>query len=381
MTTALGPRRGFGTLHAALILSVGVLGGTALFLAQGRRHAEAEEARARADEAAHGPFVEVAEARRAPPQRKLVLSGEVHAFRESTLFAKVSGYLKLVRVDKGDRVGDGEVLGVIEAPEVEEQIASKKADVAIKKLTDARYHGLATAGVVSQQELDQAKAQVNIATADLAALNALRGYQVIRAPFAGIITARYADPGALLQAATASVSALPLVRIADIDRVRVFVYLAQVDALRVHEGDPAEVWSDANPQQHVQASVARFAKELDPRTRTMLTEIELDNREARFYPGVFVRVSLTLGDVPSVLVPADAVFFEAGQSKVALAQGGKARFVGIDVLETDGKNARLTPGAVDEGDKVILHPSDEVSDGAPVRVGSGRPQAATSARP
>jgi RND family efflux transporter MFP subunit len=320
-------------------------------------------------------LVEVAEARGAPPQRKITLSGEVHAFRESTLFAKVSGYLKLVRVDKGDRVADGEVLGVIEAPEVEEQIASKKADLAIKKLTDARYHDLAPSGVVSQQELDQAKAQVDIANADLATLNALRGYQVIRAPFAGIITARYADPGALLQAATSSQSALPLVRIADIDRVRVFVYLAQIDALRVHEGDPVEVWSDAHPEQHVQASVARFAKELDPRTRTMLTEVELDNREARFYPGVFVRVSLTLADSPSVVVPADAIFFDAGKSKVALAREGKARFVAVDVLETDGKNARLLPGTVDDGDRVILHPGDEVSDGAPVRVGSGRPLA------
>jgi RND family efflux transporter MFP subunit len=375
MTTTLGSRRGFGKLHAVLILLVGILGGVAFLLAQGRRRAEAEEARARADEAARGQFVEVAEARRSPPQRKVTLSGEVHAFHESTLFAKVSGYLKLVRVDKGDHVADGEVLGVIEAPEVEQQIASKKADVAIKKLTDARYHGLATAGVVSQQDLDQAKAQVNIATADLAALNALRGYQVIRAPFAGIITARYADPGALLQAATSSQAALPLVRIADIDRVRVFVYLGQGDALRVHEGDPAEVWSDAHPEQHIQASVARFAKELDPRTRTMLTEIELDNRDAHLYPGAYMRVGLTLADIASIVVPADAIFFDAGKSKVALARDGKAHFVAVDMMETDGKNARLLPGTLDEGDRVILHPSDEVSDGAPVRVGSGRPLA------
>jgi hypothetical protein len=104
--------------------------------------------------------------------------------------------------------------------------------------------------------------------------------------------------------ATQSQSALPLVRIADIERVRVLVYLGQGEALLVHEGDSATVWTDAEPERKTLAKVARFSKELEPRTRTMLTEIELDNREARLYPGAFVRVSLTLADRPSILVPA-----------------------------------------------------------------------------
>src|SRR5262249_42143836 len=194
-----------------------------------------------------------------------------------------------VRVDRGDRVEQNEVLGVIEVPEVEQEALPKRADLAMKKLTDSRYRSLAGEGVVSQQDTDRAAADLRIATADLARLEALRGYQVIRAPFAGTITARYADPGALLQAATSTQSALPLARVADLDRVRIDVYLGQKEALRVHVGDPVSVVVDHRAAPF-EAKISRFEKELDPRTRTMLTEVELDNREAELYPGTFVHV-------------------------------------------------------------------------------------------
>jgi RND family efflux transporter MFP subunit len=368
MTTHTKSRFESFKLSLGLVVAVLAAGVGAFLLGHGRHQAVVEEAHARADEASLGPYVEVATARAAPAIRGLTLSGEVHAFRESTLFAKVSGYLKLVRVDKGDPVREGEVLGVIETPEVEQQIASKKADVAIKKLTDARNAGLVKTGIVSQQDKDRSEADVQIATADLAGLDTLRGYQVIRAPFTGVITARYADPGALLQAATSNQSALPLVRIADIARLRVFVYLSQNEALVVHEGDSAEVWTDADPGQRVQAKIARFSKELDPRTRTMLTEIELDNKDGRLYPGAFVRATLTLADRPTVVVPADALFFDSGKSNVAVLKDGHARYVAVDVADTDGKVVRLRQGAVHAGDVVVVHPGDEVPDGAKVRI-------------
>jgi RND family efflux transporter MFP subunit len=371
-------QKGSARLPGALVILLGIAAGGAFLLGHGRRRAEAEEARVRAETAGLGPFVEVAEVRAAAPERKLTLNGEVHALRESTLFAKVSGYLKLVRVDKGERVRAGDVLGVIEAPEVEQQIVSKKADVAIKKLTDARYHALAPTGVVSQEERDRAGADLQIAQADLATLDTLRGYQVIRAPFDGVITARYADPGALLQAATSSQSALPLVRIADIERVRILVYLGQNEALSVHEGDAATVWTDVDPGRRLEAKVTRFSKELDPRTRTMLTEIELDNREGQLYPGAFVRVGLTLAGRPSVLLPADALLFDSGKTAVATLRDGRAHFVAVEVADTDGKTVRAVPGAVEPGQKIILHPGDEVVDGAPVRVAVKQTSAETS---
>jgi RND family efflux transporter MFP subunit len=357
-------------LIGVAIVAAAITGGVAL--ASSRRQAVAREADARVEALRAGPLVETAAVKPAPPGRTVTLTGEVHAFRQTTLFAKVSGYLKLVRVDKGDRVKAGDVLGVIEAPEVEQDVASKQADVAIKKLTEARLKALVKSGVVSQQEMDRAAADVNIANAELARLSALRGYEVIRAPFAGIVTARHADQGALLQAATASQAALPLVDVADISRVRVYVYLAQSEALFVREGDAAIVWAEERPDRRVTATVTRLAKQLDPRTRTMLTEVDIENQTGKdgaplFYPGTFVHVSLTLATPPSLMLPAQALVMRAGKPFVATVKDGHAVFVAVAIGDTDGQFVRVQSG-VGPGDEVVLHPGDDVVDGAVVRV-------------
>jgi RND family efflux transporter MFP subunit len=352
-------------LRVAAVTLVAIAAVTSLLLGTARKKAEGHEADRRARALELGPVVQSQKVTVAPANRTVTVSGEVRAYRETTLFAKVSGYLKLVRVDKGDRVAENEVLGVIEAPEVEQEIASKRADLSIKKLTDARYKALAQSGVLSQQDTDKAAADVQIATADLARLGALRGYQVIRAPFAGTITARFADPGALLQAATSSQSALPLVRVADLDRVRIALYLSQNEALAVHVGDPVSVLVDGRPAPF-EAKISRFERELDPRTRTMLTEVELDNREAQLYPGTFVHVRLAIQEAPALQMPADAVVYQGGKAKAAVVRGGKATFVPIEVTPSDGQSVRVSSG-VAEGDRVIRHPSDDVGEGAPVR--------------
>ena len=355
------------SLYLPLLCLLGAMLAGSVLLASNKRRAEAHEASVRAEALRAGPLVEIATVAPAPATRSLTLSGEARAFRQTTLYAKVSGYLKMVRVDKGDRVRDGEVLGVIEAPEVEQQVASKRADLDIKKLTEERYQGLADTGVISQQERDQAQADVRIASADLLALNALRGYEVIRAPFAGVITARYADPGALLQAATSSENALALVDVAEIDRVRIFVYLGQNEALFVHEGDPVSVYTEQFPDKKIAATITRFSRELDTRTRTMLTEIDVDNRAAGFLPGIYVRVDFSIPAPPAMEVPADALVFRNGGAAIAVEAGGRAKFVAIEAGDTDGKFVRVTRG-VEAGDRVILHPGDDVADGSPVRV-------------
>jgi RND family efflux transporter MFP subunit len=264
-------------------------------------------------------------------------------------------------------VRDGEILGVLEAPEVEQQMVSKRADLAVKKLSDARYQLLVKSGLASQADLEQQQGNVNIAEADLRQLSSLSGYQVLRAPFAGVITARFADPGALLQAATATQSALALVSVADIDRARVQIFLAQNEATFVREGDKAVVWAEEKPDARAEASITRMAKELDPRTRTMLTEIEIDNTKTNFYPGSFVRVKLTLAASPALGVPSDAIFINAGKPTLCVVDGDHVRFVSIELLDSDGKSTRVR-GAVKDGDGVVRHPSDDVLDGARVRI-------------
>jgi RND family efflux transporter MFP subunit len=336
-------------------------------LSAAKKRAEASDVSAREAELREGPLVAVASVEKAPPKRTITLPAEVHAYRQATLYAKVSGYLKLVRVDKGERVRSGEVLGVIEAPEVEQQVLSKQADLAIKKLTDARYRMLARNGLVSQQEMERAQADVSIANADLLALQTIRGYQVIRAPFDGVVTARYADPGALLQAATGSQSALPLVDVAELSRVRVQVHLAQTEALFVKDGDPVDVWTDERPNARVHGTVTRRSQSIDAKTRTKLVEVDLENKDGVLFPGTIVRAQLAIDAPDSLRVPADALVVRGGTTSVARVTGGHATFVRVEVVDSDGARVRVH-GELEPGATIVLHPGDDVVDGAAVRV-------------
>jgi RND family efflux transporter MFP subunit len=198
-------------------------------------------------------------------------------------------------------------------------------------------------------------------------VKALEAYEFISAPFQGIVTARYVDPGALLPAATAATaSAQPLLEVTDMSRVRVYVYLGQPDASFVRDDTPVELSSDVHPGQVLPAKVARISRELDPRTRTMLTEIDLDNQNDWLYPGLYLQVTLSLETPPALMVPSDAVFIRDGKPHVALIEQGRARFVPVVTGEDDGREIRLL-GGVREGQMVALHIGDEVSDGVRVR--------------
>ena len=349
---------GFGVVALAA-------GGTAALVVS-KNHAESKERTERKETLDQGPLVDVDEVKVAPPVRDVTVPGEVHALVEATIYAKVSGYLKLIHVDKGDRVKKNEVLGIIEAPEVEAQATAQRADLAVKKLTEARDQMLLKTGLTSQQELDQAAANVNISEAAVKQLETLSGYQVIRAPFDGVVTARYADPGALLQAATASVSALPLVAVANIDRVRVQAFLAQGEALFVHEGDHVSVWAQEKPDAKAEATVTRMSKELDPKSRTMLTEIEIDNAKTGFYPGSVVRVRLAIAMPEAVTIPSDALVFGGGKYQVALVRDDHVHFTDVTVVDTNGTDTRIRDG-VRPGDVIIRHPSDDIIEGVKVR--------------
>jgi len=365
MTQKKKPRATF--LYSTGGIVVGAMLAASLLLGSSRKRAEAEEADQRKTTQQKGVLVQVATVDTASPTRSVTLTGDVRPFREATLYAKVSGYLKMVAVDKGDAVHEGEVLGVIEAPEVEQQVASKRADLDIKKLTDQRYSNLAKTGLVSQQDRDRAQADVQIANADLLALKALRGYEVIRAPFAGVITGRHADPGALLQAATSSESALALVDVAEVDRLRIFVYIGQVEAVGVHEGDKVEITSDEYPDRNIQATITRFSKDLDPKTRTMLTEIDIDNKTPGLLPGIFVRVRFLVAQPAALTIPADALVLHGGATLVARVEDGHARFVKVVAGNSDGQVVRVRHG-LSVGDRVVLHPGDDVVEGGPVRI-------------
>jgi len=375
-TAAAEPPRGRrGLVYAVGVVAlvatvVGVVG-----LGTHRASQARAEAGARALEASRGVRVRVAKAATSPAVRTLTLQGEARAFAQVTLYAKVSGYLRNVKVDKGDHVKAGQMLATIEAPELDKQIASASADAKNKRVNAKRFEALAPSNMVSAQEVEAARAGAEVAEANEQAVSTQGGYRVLRAPFAGVVTARFADPGALIQsAANGSSGALPIVSIANPDRLRVYVYLDQSAAAYVHVGDTAELKVPERPGFSRKATVTRASGQLDVKTRTMLTEIDVDNQDGAILPGSFVSVSLELKVQPLVQIPVEALVIKGDKTLVAtVTADAKVHYRPVVVADDDGTVVRLVSGLA-AGERVALNLGNEVDDGAPVQVMGDAPK-------
>jgi RND family efflux transporter MFP subunit len=356
------PRWLWAACAAAVLLTV--LGAVLLGL---RRHAARDrDARARAQAEDKGPPVLVARADPMPAERTLSLSADVRALYQASVYAKVAGYVREVKVDKGDRVKKDQVLGTIESPQTDEATRAARADVALKERTAARARRLAP-DTVSQQELEMAMSDLAVARANLAAALAQQGYQVLRAPFDGVVTARYVDPGALMPAATGSTQGgSPFVDVADPSTLRIQFYVGQDSAPFVEAGDDVTLREDARPDQKWPAKVTRKAEALDPKSRTMLVEVQFDNREAHVLPGTFLHVDLGIHAPPLPRVPAEALFVREGRSLVAVVENDHARFVEVEPGVSDGRTMQVRTG-LRGGEMVALDLPTEVVDGGPVQ--------------
>jgi len=349
-------------LHAiGISLSVLAVGGVVALSAR-RAHAEATESEARQAVLAKGPRVVIAQAALSPSERDVSLPGEVKAWASTTLYAKVSGYLKDVRTDKGDRVKKGQVLATLESPEIDQQVNSAQADLSVKEQNYKRAASLIKAAVVSQQELDTAAAALKVAQASLAQAKTMQEYTEIRAPFDGVITARYTDPGALLPAATGSTtSAQPFVDLQDMSRLRIYVYLSQEDATYAHLGDPATVTIDQRPGEVLHGQVDRLSGNLDARSRTMLCEVDLDNDRGVLFPGQFVRVTLHVKGRPVPSVPAESLIARGAKLYVAVVDQKVAHLREVETGQDDGKTVEIRTG-VDGGEWVALNAGSELTE-------------------
>ncbi len=332
------------------------------------RKAEAErEGQSRTDEQAKGPRVRAVRAVMSPPVRKIELQGEARPFFSATLYAKVSGYLKQMKVDKGDLVKPNQIIAVIEAPEIDRQYEAAVADFNYKKANARRAAELAKPGVVSAVEADTQVGVAQVAEAQVATLAQQKSYEVLRAPFAGTVTARYADPGALVQAATgAQTGALPVVTISTPERLRVYVYVPQHDAGFVKVGDKAEVTMPDRADVKIEGVVARRSDELDSRTRMMLVEVDLDNRDGKIVAGSFVTVALTFATAPEIVVPVEALVVQGKSASVYVLDGENVHARPVVVSDNDGSVVRLTRG-LRAGELVAVNVGDNVSDGARVQ--------------
>lgn len=299
----------------------------------------------------------------ASPQRQLEFQGEARPFASVTLYARVSGYLRAIAVDRGDKVQANQVLAVIQSPEIERQYRTARADMDFKRANAESAAALTGQGAISRRQVEAERASAEMAQGILEGLKTQRDFAVLRAPFSGTVTARFADPGALVQnAASTQSGALPVVTVSDTERLRVFVYVDQRHARSVRIGGDAEI---TVPESGVSVAgkVSRSNGELDPRSRTMLFEIHLDNREGAIVPGSFVRVRLTVQSAATVQVPMEALMLREQKPFLAvLGPDGRITLRPVVLDHLEGPHAGIASG-VSVGDRVALNLGRAAKDG------------------
>ena len=246
------------------------------------------------------PQVVVIRPQRGAATRTITLPGDVVGYYQSALYAKVTGYLKDILVDKGDRVKKGAVLANIEVPELRQRLDRARSNLQIQRLTYDRLERVwkGDPRLVAREDVDIAYSKFQQARAAANELAAMVAYTQIVAPFDGIVTERFVDPGALIRAggqdsatapmvgtSSAGGSAAPVVSVADISKLRIYVYVPQDAVGHIRVGMPVLVEFRELAGHPYAARVARFAHSLDLATRTMLTEIDIDNSKGEIYPG------------------------------------------------------------------------------------------------
>ena len=302
----------------------------------------------------------------------ITLPANISPLYQTTLYAKVSGYLKWIGPDKGDRVNKNQVVAIIDAPEVEEQYQQAISDFKIKKLTYERLSKVwkESPDVIAKQDVDVAEAAYQGAKHLMEQRVIMRDYTKVRAPYDGIVTARFADPGALIQIATSSATtAIPLFTIMDLDTVRIYANVPQDDSPWIVPGKTtASVKVTELPGRSFVGTITRTTLALDPATRSLLVEIDLPNPDHALRPGTFAQVSLGLREIPQALVvPPQAVVSTQKGKSLFIVEQGKATSIPVQTGISDGRWIEIASGL--RGDEeIVVVGKRKLLEGTPVRL-------------
>ncbi len=366
-----------------------------------KSYAEHSLARQTKADTSAAPAVDVVVVRGGGAASTLTLPGETAAWYESTIYARVDGYVSKWLVDIGDHVRAGQLLAVIDTPELDAELAAaraklqvaqsqvkvKEADAAFAQSTYERWRD-SPKGVVSEQEredkkagnaaataqLDAARAQVQLDQADVDRLSAFEQFKRVTAPYTGTITERRIDVGNLVTAGSSASTTL-LYRMTQDDPIRVFVDAPQSaapDLMRpgVHAQILANSLSGSAP---IDGTITRTSNAIDPQARTFRVELDIPNPERRLVPGLYVRVAFELRSAGMSQVPAATLVFTPSGPKVAVvAADGTVRFRPVTIGRDDGDKVELSSG-VSEGERLVLNISNQITDGQKVRIGNDEP--------
>ncbi len=385
------PKVGTGKVILATAIFVALL--IAMFLIGyiPSRRAEAklnEEARAAVDSK---PIVNVVRPKKQDAGSTLVLPGDVQAMQSTSIFPRANGYLKTLSADIGDSVKEGQTLAEIATPEVDAQLLQSRAavqqqqanigkaqnDFDLAKTTLERYQNFAKSGGVTQQQIDEkesnyteaksnlegAKASLASATANVTQLEATQSFQKVVAPFAGKITARNFDVGALLS----SNGNKEMFHIAQTDTLRVFVNVPQTYATLVKIGQEASLLVSNYPGKPFVGHVTRSSAALDPVTRTIKFQVDFPNEDGRLYAGMYAQIKFELRPPnPPVTVPTSALVYNAKGLRLALISDGKVHYQTIEVGRDFGTEVEVSKG-LDGDELIVTNPGERLIEGVAVR--------------
>jgi len=309
-----------------------------------------------------------------------VLPASLQAYEESPIYARTSGYLRRWYRDIGSHVAQGALLADIDTPEVDQELSQARASrqqsaaqLDIAKISADRWQNLRKTDSVSQQENDtqtnayqQAVANLAAADANVRRLEELESFKHVYAPFSGVLVKRNVDPGALINAGSAGVE---LFILAKVDPVRVFTNVPQAYSPTIKNGMPAYITLQEIPEQRFRGTVARTAEAIDPATRTLLTEVDVPNKDGRLLRGSFGEVHFSpKTTAEKVTVPVNAMLFRREGAQLAVVGAdNKVQLRSITIGRDYGTTLEVLGGVTFE-DRIIINPADSLEDGQTVNV-------------
>jgi RND family efflux transporter MFP subunit len=315
--------------------------------------------------------------------QEVVLPGNIYAYSDASLYARTDGYLSKWYFDIGAHVREGQLLAVISTPEVDKQLLQARADLAtaqanagLAKTNSNRYQGLLTQNAVSKQDTDTFVSQeastgstVQSAQANVQRLEQLQSFERIYAPFSGVITARNVDVGQLINAGSGTTQ---LFRISAINILRVYVNVPQIYSQTAVPGTTAQLTFNEFPGQSFSGKLVRTARAIDPTSRTLLVEIDVDNRDGKLMPGAYAQVHMKVrNQVVPMIIPVSALIFRTEGLQVGTVvkgpNGDQAKLVRVTLGQDDGSTVQVIQG-LNADSQVIQNPPDSIIDAEPVHV-------------
>ncbi len=382
--------RGPGGLILAVIVCV--LLGVFIFAGIHSRHKN-EQTLTRTTDAHATPIVRVTTPTGGAQTPEVILPANVSAFIDTPIYARTSGYLKHWYFDIGAHVPQGALLATIETPELDQQVSQAQADVhtaqsnlQLAQTTDARWQKLLAKNAVSRQEADQTKSDLaaresalSAQQANLSRLQQMQSFERVYAPFAGIITARNVDIGSLIEAGQ-NTSQKELFHLAAAGRLRVFVPVPEVYQSAVHDGARVLITLDAFPNEKFYGTLARSSRAVDPLSRTLNVEVDVDNTTGKLLPGAYAFVHLNLPpELQALTVPSNALLFRAQGPQVGVVENGRIALRDVKIGHDYGATVEITDG-IKSSDRIVLDPSDSLEAGDQVRVAEDSPVAGSNKR-